>query len=174
MGEEFARWLEAARPAWPWVAVVAAMFGCGFLAAWLGLRPRLAAAKASEKRAEHLWRHIDCVVEPTVAIDMSPLVAHPSKAKFSARSVIADVRERIASAMAQQNPPDWTDEQLAEVKSMTDRSGWPNYTYQPRGFLPNLRPRRKTREQVEVIAVTPLQIGERIKRIRAKQKEKAA
>jgi hypothetical protein len=162
MAEELSRWLETAKPALPWALVVLTLIAPAGLVTWFVVRRRLADAKQSEKRAEHLWHNIDCVTEPTVAIDMRPLVASADKAKFNALSVITDMRQRIGAAMVPvQNPPDWTDEELATVKSMTDRSGWPN-TYQPRGILPRLRPTRMP-------VVTPKELGERIKRIRAEQ-----
>lgn len=166
MSEEFGHWLEAAKPALPWALGALVLVLASAAVTWVLVRQRWAAARQAEKRAEHLWHNIDCVVEPTQAIDMRPLVAHADKARFNALTVITDVRERIKAVWEPQpDDPDWTPQELAEVKAMTDRDGWPNTTYQPRGFLPRLR-----RRPVPVVAVTPKEIGERIKKIRDEKK----
>lgn len=175
MGEEFARWLDAARPAWPVAVALLAVFAAGAVVTAFLLRRRWIAARAAEKRTAHLWRNINCVVEPTGEIDMRPLMADAKFALIDPQKIIKHLHERRMAAKDLPPPPDWTPEELAAVKAMTDRSGWPNTTYQPRGVLPNLRPRKRTREEVPVEKVTPLQLGERIKRIKSEQKkEKAA
>ncbi len=173
MSEEFGRWLDAARAPMPVSLAALGLFLAGvLLAAWL-FRGRLSEArrlereaKASEKRAEHLHAKVDRIVEPTQALDMSVLTAHPDKAKFNPRNVLVRMRERRKVGEEFVPPAEWTADELAAVKAMNDRSGWPNTTYQPRGWLPRLRRQR----DVPVIAVTPKEIGERIKKIRDEKK----
>ena len=165
MGEEFARWLDAARPAWPWVAGAAVLVAATWLLSWFLLRQRFAAAKAAERRAARLWHNIDCVVEDTQAIDMRPLVAHADKARFNPGKVLSDLRERARDAVEPgTDGPNWTPEELAEVKAMNDRALWPlACNYEPRGLLPRLKVRTQR--------VTPADLAARVKRIREEQKQ---
>lgn len=154
----------AVRPALPWVVGALVVVAAAAVVTWLLVRQRLAAAKAAEKHAEHLWHHIDCVTEPTMAIDMRPLVASAEKAKFSALTVITDVRERIAASMSAAANPDWTADDLAAVKAMTDRSAWPlAVNYRGRGVLPRVRVRPPATPK-------PSELAARIARIRNEQK----
>ena len=172
MGEEITRWLDAARPALPWALGALALVLLGYgINAFIN-RARLAEAgrlereaKQAEQRAEHAKRYVRNFVEPTVALDMSSLVAHPDKAKFNAHKVLADMRERIrAATTSEQEAPDWTDEELAAVKAMTDRDLWPlAANYQPRGVLPRLKARAKR--------FTPNDLARRVQQIRPEKKQ---
>jgi hypothetical protein len=170
MSEEFGRWLDAAKPGLPTAVVLFVVIVATVVVTVVLVRKSAAAAAKDRKQAARLWHNIDCVTEPTVAIDMSVLTAHPDKAKFNPRNVLVRLRERRKVGEEFVPPAEWTAEwtadELAAVKAMNDRSGWPNKTYQPRGWLPRLR----RPQPVAVVPVTPAEIGERIKRIKAEKK----
>lgn len=164
MAEEFARWVDAAKPAWPWALGALALLVTGGVMVAFFLRRRaiearqdLVDAQQDRKRAEHLWRKIDCVVQPTVAIDMSVLTAHRDKARFDPRRVLTGLRERRAVSRELPAQPDWAPGELASIPQVPD-------TYKPRGFLPRLR--RKP--------FTPADLAARIQQIKAEQKEASA
>lgn len=169
MGEEFARWLDAAKPGLPYAVVVFVAIVATVVVTVLLLRKNAVAAQRDRKRVEHLWHNIECVTEPTVAIDMRPVMANAKHALIDPRKILTHLRERRSVGDEFVPPADWTDDEPAQVKRMTDRDGWPNTTYQPRGWLPRLR-----RKPVPVVAVTPKELGERITRIREEKKQMEA
>jgi hypothetical protein len=171
--EELARWIAAAKPGLPMaIAVLMAFLSGALVAFWLGRSRRKeaarleSAARQSEAAAKFMLEHYDRAVNPTQEIDMRVLTAHMEKAKFSPLKVLTDVRERITARA--ETLPDWAPGELGEMPPADpalDRSGWPNTTYQRRGWLPRLRRPKPT-------PVNPKTLGERIARLRNEQKAK--